>query len=282
MEFSKSVIEIIKERFSCRSYDSAKIDAPKLQALREYLEKMNDHLEGQARFLYVETDPLAGSKNEKLGTYGMIAGANAFLVGVIGQQGASALEFGYCFERVVLFATDLDLGTCWLGGTFNRSEFAQKANLQAEEWIPIVSPVGGRRAKPRLMDGMVRAVAGSNKRKPWSELFFDGSVPNPLSEQSAGAYFQPLEMVRLAPSASNKQPWRIVQEKDRYHFFLCRTKGYLASRYDMQMNDIGIAKCHFELTANELGLAGKWDQVQGVKTPAEREYMTTWTCKSGS
>jgi len=60
-------------------------------------------------------------------------------------------------------------------------------------------------------------------------------------------------MVRIAPSASNKQPWRIVKIEGAWHFFLERTKGYgdgiifkLLKLADIQRLDMGIAMCHFE------------------------------------
>ena len=69
--------------------------------------------------------------------------------------------------------------------------------------------------------------------------------------------------VRQGPSASNKQPWRILKSADRFHLYLQRTRGYrnvftrMAQVDDMQRIDMGIAMCHFELTARELGLSGK-------------------------
>ena len=35
-----------------------------------------------------------------------------------------------------------------------------------------------------------------------------------------------LEMVRRGPSASNKQPWRVVRAGERWHLYLQRTRGY--------------------------------------------------------
>ncbi|MBE0687725.1 MAG: nitroreductase, partial [Anaerolineaceae bacterium] len=89
---------------------------------------------------------------------------------------------------------------------------------------------------------------------------------------------------RLGPSASNKQPWRIVQANGAFHFFIQRTKGYrnvmtrLVQIDDMQRLDIGIAMCHFELTAQELGLQGKWGIVDHGLTLADDqiEYRVSW------
>ena len=106
-----------------------------------------------------------------------------------------------------------------------------------------------------------------------------------MTPEAAGPFATALEMVRLAPSASNKQPWRIVREGRRWHFFLQRTPGYsggLAGRLlkveDIQRVDIGIAMCHFELAARELGLHGAW----AVRPPHIEttdplvHYVVTW------
>lgn len=62
-------------------------------------------------------------------------------------------------------------------------------------------------------------------------------------------------MVRLAPSAVNKQPWRIVVTDHTVNFYLRRSKGFgKEGKLDMQMIDMGIALCHFALTAKECGL----------------------------
>jgi nitroreductase len=86
-------------------------------------------------------------------------------------------------------------------------------------------------------------------------------------------------MTRLSPSASNKQPWRIVKDGNNFHFYLSHTKGYSkAMGFDMQRIDIGIAMCHFELTAKELGLNGKWMNVApSIKSQDENtEYIISW------
>jgi hypothetical protein len=93
-------------------------------------------------------------------------------------------------------------------------------------------------------------------------------------------------MVRLGPSASNRQPWRIIRDGNDWHFYLRRTPGYgerntsLLKLADLQRVDMGIAMCHFELTARELGLSGEWKHVkQLIEKPDEQiEYIITW-CK---
>ena len=83
-------------------------------------------------------------------------------------------------------------------------------------------------------------------------------------------------MVRLGPSASNKQPWRIIKNDYGYDFYLNRTKAYAKGPFDMQKNDIGIAMCHFGLTAKEMGLKGQWDYKENQKNIVDLDYISTW------
>ncbi|MCB2339149.1 nitroreductase family protein [Clostridium estertheticum] len=277
MEFQKSVIELIKMRTSSRSFDQKNIESLTLKRLKDYIKKSNEETKLRARVIVIQSNDNDSRKAKKLGTYGVISGANSFIIGIFEKEEKDALEFGYLFEKIILFATDLGLQTCWLGGTFNKGNFEENMSLVDNEFIPIVSPVGIKKEKPRVFESVMRKVIGANKRKPWSELFFETDSLAALSEGSAGQYAVPLEMVRLGPSASNKQPWRIIKEENAYHFFLCRTKGYGVAGYDMQKNDIGIAKCHFELSANELGLKGTWVEIKNISTPNDWEYCCSWS-----
>lgn len=57
-------------------------------------------------------------------------------------------------------------------------------------------------------------------------------------------------MLRLAPSSINKQPWRVVKKDDKIHF-------YFADAKTSTIIDMGIALCHFHLTALENNLEGE-------------------------
>lgn len=70
----------------------------------------------------------------------------------------------------------------------------------------------------------MRKAVKADERLPFEELFFDGSMDKPLNADKAGDIEVPLEMVRLAPSAVNKQPWRVIVEDKMVHFYLKRSK----------------------------------------------------------
>lgn len=275
MEFQKSVIELINTRKSHRTFEENDIDKKTYLKLADYIDQMNRELHAKVRFALIQ-NASDEKKVKRMGTYGTIQGANTFILGFMSKNDQDPVRFGYSFEKIILFATDLGLQTCWLGGTFNQRVFKQISTLHDDEYIPIVSPVGVKKDKPTFVDSTMRMVAGSNKRKPWNKLFYNESFHSPLDEYSAGLFAVPLEMVRLAPSASNKQPWRIIKDKTGFHFFLSRNLGYRLSGYDLQKNDIGIAMCHFELSAKSIGLDGSWVEQSHPEPKKHWEYIISW------
>jgi nitroreductase len=201
------------------------------------------------------------------------------------QPGPRNLEdYGHCLERAVLAATDLGLQTCWLGGSFSKSSFARKIEATRNETVPAVVAVGYPAEGTK--DTRMRQMAGSKRRLPTGQLFFEARPGEPLDLSRATEYAEALEAVRWAPSASNKQPWRLVRSEGAWHFYLQRTKGYgrgtatfsLLRLADLQRVDMGIAMCHFELVAREHGLGGRWvsDAPPVGGTFAGLEYTASW------
>ena len=290
MEFGKPVIDIIRARRSIRSYASDKLLADDKNRITGYIKREHSTVfDSRLRFEFIDASDLDPGELRNLGTYGMITGAMYFIAGIVKKDGKGhhlLVDLGYVFEKIIIFLTDMGLGTCWLGGTFNKKGFSSKIMLKEDEIMPGVSPVGIISDKRNLKSSIIRTFAGSKKRKPWEKLFFSGSFLNPLEEPDSGTYREALEMVRIAPSASNKQPWRIIKEtdKDVFHFFIDRSKFYQRrSVYlNMQYIDMGISLCHFELTASELGLKGKWEVRDGIQgnrgygIASNTEYIITW------
>jgi len=275
MNQTKTWIECIEERISVRTFDNRNLKSEDFDKLNEFITECLIETKTPIKFkiLNSQTDE---NTNQKFGTYGFINGTNIFIVGIIDKDKTNPVEFGYYMEKVVLYATGLGFGTCWLGGTFNRSQFESVLNLDENESIGVLIAIGYKKDRQSIMDKAVRYMAKSNSRKPWNELFFDKDITTPLDRIQIGLYDKVLEMVRIAPSASNKQPWRIIKEGDYYHFYLCRTPGYGIMEFDLQMNDIGIAMCHFELSANELELNGNWLIFNNANYIENLEYIKTW------
>jgi nitroreductase len=281
----RPIADLINERYSCRTYRDELIAAGERRALEEFLATHTfGPLGSLARFSLVAAAPGDPEALKRLGTYGFIKGATGFMVGAVRRAPRDLEDYGHLMEQAILYATGLGLGTCWLGGTFTKSSFAARiGGLADDEVMPAVASLGyiGDDGTERIRE----REAGS-RRLPASELFFEERFGELLNEGAVDGYLSVLEGVRMAPSATNKQPWRIVRRGDAWHFYLRRTRGYgkgsalfrVLRLADLQRVDLGIAMCHFELAARELGLAGRWtvDEPDIAPPDAATEYTATW------
>ncbi len=248
--FITNITELIQERKSVRTYEDTAISKNHLKVLKEELEKLSSPFGNQVKFSLLET----GEEETSLGTYGVIKGTVNYIGASVQDEPHSLEALGYELEKLMLFLTSLNIGTCWLGGTFKREDFKKAMAVEEGELFPVITPVGYPKEKKTMADKIVRFVAKSNQRKPYSELFFRENFDTPLERSSLAIFGEALEMVRLAPSASNKQPWRVLYLNGDFHFYLQETPGYSkAFPYNIQEIDLGIAACHFELTCQEKG-----------------------------
>lgn len=268
--FNKEITEIIKVRHSVRNYDNSLLPKEVIEKIKKYISTLENPFNKSVRIKLVVKDD--SKKESKLGTYGVIKGANHFLVAACKNDDLSLMALGYTFEKLVLYCTSLGLSTVWLGGTFNKGKFEKAINLGEKEILPIVSPVGYEGGKKSLLASLIGS--NTNKRKDYSDLFFNNNFSTPLEPNNSGIYGEAFEMLRAAPSALNKQPWRILKEDNNVHFYLTTTKG-------LTKIDIGIALCHFHLTAIEKGISGEFVSIDSNKNAqsSDLDYVISWINK---
>jgi len=285
MIFSKPIIDIIKKRSSWRTYanqlleDDMKKKVTQFLTLKDFKSPFSNFA-GKTRFELIGVPEFAPNERKKLGTYGLIKGAQEFIVGAIEKSDYYKENYGYLLEAIILAVTDLNLGTCWLGGTFNKSLFSTKINCQKSEIVPAITPIGHTTETRRKKEKVIRAFVKADSRFPWSKIFFENTFSTALPREVTGRYETLMEMVRLAPSAGNKQPWRILKEKgsDIFHFYVKSSKDSKQKVYNTFINiDIGIAICHFDFTAKEVGIEGKWEFLSPeINSPDELKYIISW------
>lgn len=239
-----------------RSFDGKLLPPEMVAKLDEAIAESGDPFGGNVTIRLKAFDMKDGFKPS---TYGFIKGAvNFFLLGIRDDE-ASALSAGFSFERVVLKAWELGLGTCWIAGTFKGSDFDRGESWPDGQTLKIVCPVGVAE-KPRLLEKLGRKVMGSDRRKPFGELFFTEGFGKPLSPDSH--FGEALEMMRLAPSSTNSQPWRALVDGDTVHFY-CKPKGQVS------VLDCGIGICHFYLTEEYLRRKGSFFKADCAPTPPD-------------
>jgi nitroreductase len=285
-EYNTPITELIRKRYSCRTYLIEPLREDVLGPLMAFAERCQIGRFGtQIRFEVAASQEGDTGSLKNLGTYGFIKNPAGFVIGALKDQPFALEDFGYQMELIILRAADLGIGTCWLGGTYTKSRFAKLIRLQDQETIPSVVSIGYPADHQAWMDRMSRNYADADSRLSWQVLFSGDTFGNPLTPHQAGEYREPLELVRLAPSASNKQPWRILRRNNLWHFYLQRTKNYpspladlILGLADLQRIDLGIAMAHFELGAQALNLNGEWvrEDPELPSTNPSLVYTQSW------
>lgn len=270
-----SVCETIKKRHSVRTFDARPINGQDLEKLTEYAKTLPAPFGIPITVHLLETGDASA---KKLGTYGVIKGTKTFLAVTVPKGILSLEAVGYGFEQLVLYATHLGIGTCWLAATFDRKSFTSAMNVSDDAWMPVISPIGYPAKKRAISESLMRAGMKSNQRKDWKELFFNGDFQTTLKRSEVGAYEQPLEMLRLAPSATNAQPWRVLRQDGAFHFYAKTAEGKgEADPPIIQRVDVGICASHFCLTAQELGLSGALAVTDAPDhSPENYRYLFSW------
>lgn len=274
------VEKTIRERSSVRSYDPRALSTKEKDLFYDFIKTLDNPFSVDVNFRLLENNDAL--KGEKLGTYGVIKGARNFIGASVPDTDLALEALGYSMEHLILYAVALGYGTCWLGGTFDRSAFSHAMNLKEGDLFPVITPLGYPAEKKRLMESLMRWGAKSDQRKDWNELFFKDNFSTPLTKTDADDFAFALEMTRLAPSAVNKQPWRIVKSQNAYHFYEAKTLKEGKHSFDIQRVDIGIAACHFGLAAAEKKLKGGFKKlsVPDISSPDEMIYLFSWDLNS--
>lgn len=238
--------EAVEKRISFRAYAERPVEEPTLEKLRECVAQ----LQQRSGLPFQLCTASAGQPVVKLsGT--MFSGTVSVCAALIGgADPLSAEKVGYCGQELVLYATRLGLGTCWVAGTFDRASVPITLGDGEKLWDVI--PIGYAAQKIPAKQKMIRAGIRARDRA------LDSFVESDVSFSSLPKWVrQGVTAVRLGPSAVNQQPVNIVYKEGRISARL-RKKGN-----DLVYNDLGIAKRQFEAGAAACGVSGRWDWGDG-------------------
>ncbi len=197
-----------------------------------------------------------------IGPYGKVKGA-AFYVAMISDKAQPHVQekTGYAGEGIILEATAIGLGTCWVGGLFDPQVASKNTTLKAGEIIPAVIPIGYQAEKLTFDEKLMKTMAKSHTRKSLSEL-----VTGSAQERWPRWVTVALEAARIAPSALNRQPWRFVVEE---RGIILKTDDEKDSHSISKRLDCGIAMLHLEIGARKEGAEGHWEYLE---TPEVARY----------
>jgi len=228
-------LEAIEQRKSRRSYLGTSIEDKKLNTIQDLIEQYNKESNLSIRIITDGSEAFNGIKK----SYGLFSGVKT-LIALIGKKDDIHLKekIGYYGERLVLAATKLNLGTCWVGGTFD-----SKSNIfstMEDEVLEIVITIGNV-TKETFKEKLVHKIA-TRKTKEINE-FYTADRPVPKW------FLNGVKAVQKAPSAQNRQTVKLEYKEGEI-------KAFIEDLYKFDLIDLGIAKAHFSIATGghfELG-----------------------------
>ncbi|MCL2023177.1 MAG: nitroreductase [Oscillospiraceae bacterium] len=230
-----TVTEAINHRISRRKYLATPMSAEQLAKLSGLIEQYSE--EENIRFELVSECESAFDGLSK--SYGMFNGVNSCIALIKTGDDPTAVErLGYYGELLVLHATAMNLGTCWVAGTFSKKDLPLEIT-ENEELMCLIT-IGNVPEKNSLKEKFFRGVT-HRKSKTAQEMYTADKTP-------PAWFLAGMEAVVKAPSAVNKQPV-MFSFKDGE---VAAKVGDLSKTYSAL--DFGIAKLHFQFGAG----GGSW------------------------
>lgn len=240
-----NITQAIETRKSRRTYLGTPIDTGQISILKSRIEEYNQKSGLTIRFMENGSSAFAGIRK----SYGMFKGVRSLFI-LKGPKDDPDLKekAGYYGELLILEATAMGLGTCWVGGTFDSSGIRKAA----EEELVCVITVGNVPPEESFKERMIYKAI-HRKSKSIGEM--SEVIGEPPSWLKKG-----MQAVQKAPSTRNTQ-------KVLFLYKAGVMRASVPDTYKFDYVDLGIAKLHFELAAGgrfELGNSGRY-------YPAEKE-----------
>jgi nitroreductase len=219
---------------------------------------------------------LSRSLEGRAGVYGMFTTAPHYIIAVSQEKPGYMENLGFCMEHLILAATSVGLGTCWVGSIFDEARLRVFIpDLQTDERIVALTPLGyadtsqGAQIARQLIRWDTDRLG--NRKLP-SEIASQHTWSVPWTGENE-IMDDILARTRLAPSWNNTQPWHFVIDDRRVIATVNHTpqQGNLRSGKPYYRLDGGIAMCHFYLAAQAIGWKDTWRTPEAAEAKMLRD-----------
>ena len=255
MECKMTEYEALQKRISCRAFEDRPLTDEERTALEECAAALDAAAKAADPALRIELfTPGPGEKKLAM-SKAMFMGPVYTYAAVIGPGTPEAAEkLGYFGHKLVLFAEQLGLSTCWVAGTYSKSSLLVEKSEDERIWDII--PIGHSLEKqPLLQRGIRKKLRGGDR--PLAS-FVEAEAP---LEELPKWFQRAVEAVKIGPSAVNGQPinfsWEAGDGTPVVRAIVAK------ENHNLEYNDLGIAKYQFEAAARAFGVEGSWEWGDG-------------------
>ena len=223
-----TLLEAIDIRRSRRKYLDTPIEPEAAEKLRALAEEYSALAGARIELVFDNGDAFNGLRK----SYGMLSGVRNYAGLIAGNGDDLARErLGYYGELLMLHAVAMGLGTCWVGGSFDRN--ACPFALEEGEKIICTITLGYNKEKNSARESLIYGI--THRKTKALEQLYRSDVPAP------DWFLDGMRAVQKAPSAVNRQPVLFTYKDGEVTAAMVDDGGDLL--------DLGIAKLHFELGA---------------------------------
>lgn len=173
--------EVIASRKSTRKFMDKPVEKEKLELVLNAARLAPSWRNGQCWKFVAVTEP--GIKKELIrytGTFNMswlgqeqaiiVACGNPDKSGSKNGQQYYLVDVAIAMENLVLAATALGLGTCWIGA-FDEEKLKKLLNIPNDYRVVAITPLGYPAQKEGLVGAIAKKVVRSKNRKPLAEVY---------------------------------------------------------------------------------------------------------------
>lgn len=223
-------MQAIEKRVSRRTYLGQELQDNEYLKLSEILEQYNKEADMTSFILKDGSQAFDSVKK----SYGMFKNVKSLIV-LKGKKSDENLKekTGYYGQKLIIEATKMNLGTCWIGGTCDMNSPILK--IEDDELCHCVVTIGAVEQEQTFKEkAMIKVI--HRKEKPLS-YFYKADI----SEKVLPEYFMiGCKAVSKSPTALNSQKVSLKFEKDH-------TSISVPDTYKFDLVDLAIAKANFEL-----------------------------------
>jgi nitroreductase len=253
---NQTIFDLMRLRHSCRSYQIRKLTEGDF---KELIESVNKHLaepkfsNEKIRFEYISTSIRVWP----------VVNATEFLVAIAPKEynRLAVMDVGRTLQKVVIDATRMGLGTCWIGpGADHKSitsQLGEKFNPEKDNIICVCAVGYESKYTPLFIKTFSKRM---RTRLPVEALFFSDYKMNEsinIHQNPYRMFQRTYESCQYAPSSYNGQTTRAVVVSNenviqRIDFFAVTTSRYYAAVAS------GIWCANWEMGCEELEIEGEF------------------------